>query len=255
MSAYRANLEQVRIALPALLKLFANYGTRATWATVGAIGCESWTDYFSRAAQPPRYANSTLCIKSEYAELDPKGELHFAPELIRAILRTRGQELGSHTFSHLYLRERGMTAADVAGDLKAVSTLFTERFGITPISLVFPRNQPAFLDIVRASGITVWRGNPGPWYYECEDTEHNGPLPRALKLIDGLNPLRRMSFPLEGDMTRASLFLRLNLSKPLWAAHLQRVRGELKTLRPGQIFTCGFTPITSGKTRQFDCHA
>ena len=59
---------------------------------------------------------------------------------------------------------------------------------------------------------------PGPWYYECEDTEHNGPLPRSLKLIDGVNPRCRMAFPLEKDMTRASLFLRLGLPRPLWAA-------------------------------------
>ena len=37
-SAYRSNLEQVRDAVPVLLRLFSSYGVRATWAAVGALG-------------------------------------------------------------------------------------------------------------------------------------------------------------------------------------------------------------------------
>ena len=242
LNANRDNLERVREVVPALLRLFRSYEIRATWATVGAIGCTDWEEYFRRAPQPPDYKSVSLKVKPEYAALDPDGRLHFAPHLIEQIVGTPGQELGSHTFSHLYLREEGITAQDVAADLAAASALFRERFGVEPVSLVFPRNQAAFTETVSAAGIKIWRGNPGPWYYECEDSRHNGPLPRAMKLLDGINPLRRQAAPLQGDMTRATMFLRLGLPPLLWAAHRKRIENELNALRSGEIFHLWFHP-------------
>src|SRR5678815_401133 len=109
--------------------------------------------------------------------------------LLKTIARAPGQELGSHTFSHLYLREKGVTPTDVAADLAATADLYKERYDTIPRSLVFPRNQCAFIDVVRASTIRMWRGNQGPWYYDCEDSEHYSILPRVLRLMDELNPL------------------------------------------------------------------
>lgn len=248
--AYRQNLEAVRLVVPALLNLFAGRRIRVTWAAVGALACENWDEYFSRAPGSPSYKNTALKVKRAYADLDPDGHLHFAPALVREILASPGQELGTHTFSHLYLREEGITAADVAADLAAVSRLYQERFGIVPRSLVFPRNQPAFLDVVRASTIRISRGNPGAWYYECEDSRHNGPLARALKLMDGINPLCRLAAPLVHDMTRASMFLRLNLPPFLWAAHLQRIKGELASLSPQDVFHVWFHPHNLGQNTE-----
>ena len=245
--AYRANLEQVRNVVPRLLRLFGDHDIGATWAAVGALACTDWDEYFRRAPPPPNYKSTSLRVKPEYADLDPRGELHFAPDLVKQIVVAPRQELGTHTFSHLYLREEGITAEDVAADLEAASRLFQEQYGIEPVSLVFPRNQPAFLDVVRAASIKMWRGNPGPWYYETEDTRHNGPLPRALKLLDALNPMRRLAAPLEADMTRASLFLRLNLPPPLWAAHIRRIKGELDALDQGGIFHIWFHPHNLGQ--------
>lgn len=245
-SRFRESLEGGRDVVPALLERFAARGLHATWATVGALGCTGWEDYFSRAPQPPDYAKPGLRVDPRYAELDPAGELHFAPDLVRAIAATAGQELGMHTFSHLYLRESGITAADVAADLAAARALFEERYGVRPTSLVFPRNQCAFIDVVRASGIRMWRGNPGPWYYEREDSESHGSLVRALKLLDGINPLRRLAAPVSGDMTRASMFLRLNLPRPLWRSHIARIRGELGSLAPDDVFHLWFHPHNVG---------
>src|SRR5688572_29920047 len=79
IDAYRENLTRVRDAVPALLKLFAGHDIRATWVAVGALGCANWNEYFERAPEPPNYENGVLRIKHEYADLDPEGELHFAP--------------------------------------------------------------------------------------------------------------------------------------------------------------------------------
>jgi hypothetical protein len=155
--------------------------------------------------------------------------------------------LGTHTFSHIYLRERGVTAADLAADLAASARLQRERYATVPLSLVFPRNQCAFLEVVRASTVRIWRGNQEAWYYEREDSENYGVLPRVLKLADELNPLSTRAAPLQRDMTRASLFLRLSLPAALWRVHVQRIKHELRSLRPGDVFHLWFHPETVGR--------
>jgi peptidoglycan/xylan/chitin deacetylase (PgdA/CDA1 family) len=229
------------------VKLLVEHDMRATWAVVGAIACQSWDEYFTRAPQPPRYERPGLAVDPRYADLDPEGTLHFAPDLVQAIASAPGQLLGTHTFSHLYLRERGVTAADVAADLAVTAELYHERYDTVPRSLVFPRNQCAFIDVVRASTIRIWRGNQKPWYYEREDSEHYNIVPRVLKLMDELNPFSTRAAPVEADMTRASLFLRLSLPDTLWHAHLQRIRRELRTLRPGHVFHIWFHPDNLGE--------
>lgn len=251
LDAYRENLEGVRYVVPELLKLLLARNIRATWASVGALGCRDWTEYLNRAPKPPKYHNSSLAISPRYAELDPEGYLHFAPELLQAVYRTPGQELGTHTFSHIYMREPGVTAEDFRADLSAVSLLWRERFGTPPKSLVFPKNQYAFLSVVRASSARVWRGNETPWYYNCNEASTNLLFPRACRLLDSLNPFVRRASPLAGDsalfMTRASLFLRTNLPRAAWALHVSRIRTELNALRSGEIFHIWFHPHNLGK--------
>lgn len=249
--AYRENLENVREVVPALLKLFLDRNIRATWACVGALACKDWDEYFTRAPKPPKYHNPSLAISPQYAKLDPKGHLHFAPELLQAIYHTPGQELGTHTFSHIYMREPGVTAEDVEADLSAVSSLWKERFEGPPKSLVFPRNQYAFLDVVRASSVQIWRGNELPWYYDRNEISTNRIFPRVFRLLDSLNPSVKHASVLEYDsglyMTRASLFLRVNLPRAAWALHVLRIRRELEALRPGEIFHIWFHPHNLGK--------
>jgi hypothetical protein len=72
---------------------------------------------------------------------------------------------------------------DAAADHTASLALFRERFGITPTSLVFPKNQVAFLAHYRAQGISDWRDNESPWYYRL--TRHtNHPVVRGPRMMD-----------------------------------------------------------------------
>ena len=89
---YRKNLEGAREAVPQLLQLFTWRGVRATWATVGALACQSWDDYFRRAPAPPHYADKRLAVDPRYADLDPDGVLHFAPDLVAQVAETEGQD-------------------------------------------------------------------------------------------------------------------------------------------------------------------
>ena len=135
--------------VPELLRLFGQYDVRATWAIVGGIACKYWTDYFRRAPAPPRYSNRQFALDPRCSDIDPDGRLHFAPGLVDLIAFSSGQEVGTHTLSHLFLGEAGVSADDVAADLAAAVRIQEERIGTAPVSLVFPRNQCAFLDIVR----------------------------------------------------------------------------------------------------------
>jgi hypothetical protein len=231
---YRRNLEGAREAVPLLLKLFVERRVRATWATVGALGCEDWSDYFRRAPPPPRYADARLAVSPSYAELDPDGVLHFAPDLVAQVARSKGQDLGTHTFSHLFLGEVGVMKRDAEADHAAVTELFRTRYGVTPTSLVFPRNQIAFLEFYRAHGITAWRTNEKAWYFHyTQHAEHR--LLRALRIMDALTPLAVRGGEFIDGGTRSTLFVRVTLPELAWRAHLAKIKLESLRLKPGEV--------------------
>jgi peptidoglycan/xylan/chitin deacetylase (PgdA/CDA1 family) len=244
--AYRANLEGVAEVVPALLELFASRGIRATWATVGALACRDWEEYFSRAPALPAGLDRSFRVDGAYANVDPSGRLHFAPALVERVARTPGQELGTHTFSHVPFGEPGMTAEAVAADLAAVAALWTERFGAPPRSLVFPRNQVAHVGAVRAAGIRIWRENPPVWFHQADPRRANAAVTRAFRLIDDLVPRSAPTPPLSGEVTTASLFLRADLNEALWRLFVRRVRRTLETLEPSAVFHVYWHPHNLG---------
>ena len=92
-----------------------------TWATVGMLFNENWEEWF--ANQPsllPTYENQKLDPYG-YGEQHSKTGLDrffFAPKLIKAIQSVKGQEIGSHTYSHYYCLEKGQTQAQFDADLQ-----------------------------------------------------------------------------------------------------------------------------------------
>lgn len=244
--AYRANLEGVAEVVPALLDLFTSRGIRATWATVGALACRDWDEYFARAPTLPRDVDRSFRLDGPYAKVDPTGRLHFAPELVEQIARTPGQELGTHSFSHVPFGEPGMTAEAVTADLVAVAALWAERFGAPPRSLVFPRNQVAHVDAVRTAGIRIWRGNPPVWFHQADPRRANAAVTRAFRLIDDLAPWSAPTPPRLGEMTTASLFLRADLAETLWRLVAHRVRRTFDKLEPSGVFHVYWHPHNLG---------
>ena len=242
---YRKNLEGAREAVPRLLQLFSKRGVRATWATVGALGCSDWDDYFRRAPPPPRYFNSQFAVNRHFADLDPDGVLHFAPDLVALIAETAGQDLGTHTFSHIYLGELGVMEADAIADHAATLALFRERFYITPTSLVFPRNQVAFLAHYRAQGISAWRDNESSWYYQL--TRHtNHPVVRAFRVTDGLTPWRARGGSFSDGRCPSTLFVRVGLPESLWRLHLARIVNEVRRIKNGGVLHFWLHPHNLG---------
>jgi peptidoglycan/xylan/chitin deacetylase (PgdA/CDA1 family) len=242
---YRKNLEGAREAVPQLLQLFTRRGVRTTWATVGALACQSWDDYFRRAPAPPRYADKRLAVDPRYADLDPDGVLHFAPDLVAQVAETEGQDLGTHTFSHLFLGELGVMQVDAAADHAATLALFRERFGSTPTSLVFPRNQVAFLPMYRAQGISAWRDNESPWYYQlARHTNH--PIVRGLRMMDALTLWRARGGSFSDGRTPSTLFVRVYLPESLWKLHLARIVCEARRIKRGGVLHFWLHPHNLG---------
>ncbi len=229
---YRKNLEGVREAVPALLDLFAEMGVRATWATVGAVACDGWDDLEAEAPPAPRYVDRHLVHDlGAYRAADPSGRLHFAPELVARIAAAPGQELGSHTFLHAFLREPGVMQRDVHADAAAIRSLFERRFGVTPTSFVFPRNQIAFRDVLARHGIRVVRENADAWYWQLTGNRQESSLIRGMRLLECLVPIGPRTAPARAQ--RASYFVRVNLPEPAFHLHLRRVAADAANMRPG----------------------
>jgi peptidoglycan/xylan/chitin deacetylase (PgdA/CDA1 family) len=242
---YRKNLEGAREAVPQLLQLFTRRGVRATWATVGALACRNWDDYYRRAPSPPRYAETQLAVSPRYADLDPDGALHFAPELVALVANTEGQDLGTHTFSHLFLGELGVMQVDAATDHAATLALFRERFAVTPTSLAFPRNQVAFLAFYRAQGINAWRDNESSWYYQL--TRHtNHPVVRGFRMIDALTPWRARGGAFSDARSPSTLFVRVYLPESAWKLHLARIVTEARRAKQGSVLHFWLHPHNLG---------
>jgi peptidoglycan/xylan/chitin deacetylase (PgdA/CDA1 family) len=198
------------------------------------------------------YLDNRLAFDPRWADRDPSGELHFAPELVQQIASAPNQELASHTFSHIFLGEPGVMARDVIADSRAVAEVFEQRFGKPPRSIVFPRNQVAFLKQLFAAGIRAARTNPRAWYWD-RISANESLLLRARRFIEGLAPWELRSAPPNTDRdtgmvcTQASVFLRLGkLPAPLFRLQREKVAREAKRLGPGDVLHLWFHPHNLG---------
>lgn len=156
-----------------MLELFSGNEISVTWATVGmlfAANEEEWR-FYSPEFQPS-YRNKNLSAY-EWAKVHGiRPEVHFAPDLIREILATPFQELGSHTYAHYYTLMRGQSPEQFRQDLQSTQKIAQDKFGVRLKSLVFPRNHvnELYLPICLEEGYEFVRGNPKNWYWQ--ETQH-----------------------------------------------------------------------------------
>lgn len=230
VDGYRDNLLGVREAIPALLAEFDRRGIACTWATVGMLMAESKKELLATMpARAPRYGDRRM---SPYQGLEDIGEdersdpFHFAPSLVRRIVATPRQELGTHTFSHFYMLENGPTLSDFDADLDSARRI-AENFGVANKSIVFPRNQftPEHLPVLRRHGIVAYRSNGRHWAYSARARETS--LRRSFRLADTYAPLtgtRDVPWPTAHDGlvdVSASAFLRPAARRPNVLARLR----------------------------------
>ncbi|MBZ9631478.1 polysaccharide deacetylase family protein [Salegentibacter sp. LM13S] len=178
--------QNTRKLIPAILQLFEKYEVNCTWATVGMLFNSDWDEWNANIPDYlPNYENENLSAYKYGKSIQSKEteKLCFAPELIKSIINTKGQELGTHTYSHYYCLEPGQDALAFQADLHKASEL-ASKFRLDLKSLVFPRNQynAAYLEICKKNGINTVRTNPKNWYWQ--DTQKDGLFQKIFRTGD-----------------------------------------------------------------------
>ena len=251
----RARLIGGRDAVRPILTLFKRFEVHATWATVGALMCDSRERALALA---PSHARADVALTGEDERSDP---WHFAPSLVAEIGATPNQEIATHTFSHLCCLETQDAAAKLTAELQASQRAASaHRAQLT--SLVFPRNEltPALVSAAGAAGMRAYRGNPRSGLYNPDPRTARLPWRRALRLLDAYLPISGLNgHPLRPSRTPgpvnvpASRFLRpvsrtLRVAEPL---RLARILIEMThAARRGCLYHLWFHEHNFGELRQ-----
>lgn len=195
-STYNQYFLNTRQVIPQMLESFKAHEVHVTWATVGMLFHQSKAALLKNSpAVKPTYRTPQL---SAYHFIDNVGigedeqddPFHFAPSLIRQIIATPHQEIGTHTFSHYYCNEAGQQAEQFREDLRAAQRVASE-YGVALRSLVFPRNQfnDQYLKVCFEEGITSVRSNPLDWFWHIESTQGESAWKRLNRGLDAYFPV------------------------------------------------------------------
>jgi len=162
--------KNTRAAIPEMLKIFAENDIHVTWATVGMLFNKSQSEWMqNKPALIPEFLNPHVSAyewirKNGFTtEEDP---YHFASEIIKKIMNTPNQEIGTHTYAHYFCLEEGQSKEYFAADITMAKKM-AEAYGIEIKSLVFPRNQfkKEYLSVCIENGIEAVRTSPAIWYW------------------------------------------------------------------------------------------
>ena len=186
-------------AIPRILTLFEENGIHATWATVGSLMAENREEWETFAPRKlPEFRREKFAGVQWYRDSDIQAELGlFSPHLVRQILDTPFQELGSHTYTHYYTAIEGADTESFGEELLSSKRIARDKFGVDLKSLVFPRNQydGAYLKTAYEAGYEVARINPRDWFWKASSTDSL--LKRIFRTGDTLIPIGyRSSFDL-----------------------------------------------------------
>lgn len=227
--------ENTREVIPQLLALFEQNNIHVSWATVGMLMAEDWTDWnHYKPDQLPAYTNQNLSayrLNALFAEHEELNRYFFAPNLVKLIRDTPSQEVGTHTFSHYYCREEGQTVAQFKSDLQAAKRI-AGRENISLQSLVFPRNQynEPYLSVCFEEGVTTVRANPVDWWWD-QDMKDNL-LRKVFRTGDCYTPLsQKTSFKLSSLVLPAGLPLSIPASRLLRPVHTGNLLNQLRLKR------------------------
>jgi peptidoglycan/xylan/chitin deacetylase (PgdA/CDA1 family) len=268
---YGDNIRGVHTVIPKILAIFKDNDIHATWAVVGMLAAQNKAELLQllpteelRPKYPDMRVSSYEHLKSGPVvgsqSVDP---YHFGAHLLREIINTPNQEIGSHTFSHYYCidgcsNEIGIFAADCEAFNRALSP-----FSVVARSIVFPRNQTTdeALKVIKEKGFVCYRGTPNNFLYNAKaEAKQSNLFLRAGRLIDAyFNLTGHHTYPLsavnEKDLknVRASRFLRsysktLSFMEPL---RLTRIKNAMTyAAKNGEIFHLWWHPHNFGVNQE-----
>ena len=250
--AYRDNLISVHENVPWILELFNSRGIHATWATVGALACDNWDEFEAvRPSMLPAYKNKKMEYVNEINKIvDPEGKLYFAPDLVQKIIETPGQELGTHTFGHIYATEPDVTYEQLLADLHTCKSFLKKKFSYTPTSLVYPRNQVIYEErLLEEKVVECYRGNEDVDYLSAENQRGKKLFNRVKILLDAINPFSSHAYEF-GSITKnnikSSAMFRIYLSGILRRMHLAKLKYSISRLKDDEVYHIWFHPHNLG---------
>lgn len=188
IEGYGVNILEVHNIIPRLINLFEKYSVGATFATVGFLHLHDKKDLIDNFPEHlPRYNNDKYNPYLSYIRSlrEEDQAYYFAPQLIEQIRKSGFQEIGTHTYAHIYCLEDGMSEEAFESDLcKSIEIANKRQIGI--YSLVFPRNQfnEKYINICSKHGLTSYRGNESSWVYAAKNGEGESLIRRAVRLTD-----------------------------------------------------------------------
>lgn len=161
---YGANYIQTHQTIAGMLDVLRTYRIPATWATVGAIMLDRDWDFGPAWEIQPRYSFFRGPWYAVPRASSPVAAGFYAPSLIEAILNCPDQEIGCHTFTHVYASDPA-TSPELFDYELACCQQVADKWGIRLTSIVFPQNKIAHLAITKKHGFSVYRSQNTAWYY------------------------------------------------------------------------------------------
>lgn len=229
---YAHCFDNYRAILRRLVNLLDSYSIPATWAIVGHLLLPESDPRKRASAQPPHW--------------------YHAPYALDWIQGAKtSHEIGTHTFSHVYTDEPATTREVWEQELQTCVNIHREH-GLTIRSLVFPRNQVAYLDTLPKFGITSYRGQEHTWYRGLPKRAQ-----RPMHLLDRALGLQPPTYDLKTLKVGANL---INLPSSQFLMAYDGIRGRIPTesrvrqarrgieqaVRKGELYHLWFHPFNLG---------
>ncbi|PTX42630.1 polysaccharide deacetylase [Christiangramia gaetbulicola] len=229
----RRYFENTIKVIPEILSLFKENDIHCTWAIVGMLFNRNWEEWKRNIPQnKPDYLNEKLSAYNYGSNHNSEEDdsFFFAPQLIRSIKNTKGQEVGTHTYSHYYCLEDSQNEVQFSNDLD-IAINVAKDYGIELKSLVFPRNQlkDSYLKICKSKGILNVRSNPLSWYWD--DPTSESILVKVARTGDAYLNFGKKSYSLENLETSNDLPLEQPASRFLRPVEGQNFIRDLKIER------------------------
>lgn len=181
-----SKLEKVPSIVDRLLKLFEKHEVHVTWAVVGMLNFETqkeFINYLNKQDVIPYHNLKFSPIPVNKFNLKASQQNSFlAKQEIDKIKLSKNQELASHTFSHYYCLEDGVSRIDFEKDMQQ----FKNNVYSDVKSIVFPRNQidNECLTICCNHKLMAYRGNQNNKFWKNTSFTNESLIQKVGRTLD-----------------------------------------------------------------------
>lgn len=204
-----------------LIGLLDTYQIPTTWAIVSALLINDMDELDVQEPvyswSQPQLSSSALFHQFAY---DNPGWYHY-PQVLELIQNAAVEhEIGTHTFTHIYANDPATTQAIFANQLDAVRQDF-EKHNVVATSIVYPRNEINYLEVLSQQGINAYRGIELNWYHQIP-----GQLNRAAHYLDRLLAITPPTYDVQQFIHDPNL---INLPSSQFLLHYDGIRKWIPT--------------------------